>query len=358
MAEPQISVIIPTFNRAHCLPKALDSALAQTFGDLEVIVIDDGSTDTTRDLFQGPYASCERVLYRRQDNQGVSVARNHAMELARGHFVAFLDSDDYWEPWKLELQMACFRRFPELVMVWSDMKAIAPDGAVAHERYLRRMYDAYRWFPGDSMFSESEPLESILPELATVTNGAFLKMGDIYSAMVMGSLVHTSTVVLRREVAEKVGRFNTAYRSGEDYDFHLRTCKFGKVGLMDLAAIQYQVGMDDRLTRSDMRLHSARNFLQVLEKTLSEDKDRITLSSRMKRRALSDAHEWIGQALLTEDKNGEARFHLVRSLLLNPTQPAVWRALLSASMPRQAKHAARTLFRRPGIDRRSSNRRQ
>ncbi len=102
-----ISVVIPTFNYARFLREAIDSALAQTFSPLEIIVIDDGSTDNTAEVMTA-YASDSRVRYLRQENRGLSAARNAGVRAARGEFIALLDADDRWKPEKLSRQMAAF----------------------------------------------------------------------------------------------------------------------------------------------------------------------------------------------------------------------------------------------------------
>lgn len=104
---PTVSVIIPTFNRAGCIARAIDSVLAQTYRDREIIVVDDGSTDNTMQVLEN-YA--ERIRCIRQDNAGVSAARNAGLRAAQGEWVAFLDSDDTWLPSKLAVQMDLVER--------------------------------------------------------------------------------------------------------------------------------------------------------------------------------------------------------------------------------------------------------
>src|SRR5271156_960674 len=101
--KPKVSVIIPTYNRADKVGKTIESALAQTFTDLEVIVIDDGSSDDTGRVLSEVFG--DRIRYFAQTNQGASIARNNGIEAARGEWIAFLDSDDLWEKDKLELQL-------------------------------------------------------------------------------------------------------------------------------------------------------------------------------------------------------------------------------------------------------------
>lgn len=106
-----ISVVIPAYNASQCIERAIDSVLAQTFADYEIIVVDDGSTDNTAEIIR-QYG--DKVKYIRQDNAGVSVARNTAIAAAKGDWIAFLDADDEWLPEKLFLQMELVRRNPDL----------------------------------------------------------------------------------------------------------------------------------------------------------------------------------------------------------------------------------------------------
>jgi GT2 family glycosyltransferase len=334
MSPSLVSVIVPTYNRAYCLPRTIDSVLRQTHAASEVILLDDGSTDGTRDLVRERYGREPRVRYFYQENQGVTATRNNALALARGDYVAFLDSDDWWEPWKLELQLACFARRPEVGMVWTDMQAIDPDGKVANPAYLRTMYGAYRWFPRDRLFPESFPLADIAPGLRGAAGDRRFYVGDIFSQMVMGNLVHTSTVLLRRDRLAAVKKFNEELRvSGEDYDFHLRTCRAGPVGYVDVSAIHYQTGMPDRLTRPSYRVHAASNCLKTILPVLANDRARIRLPRRMIRERLAEVHDWVGEALLEAGEVSRARGHLAASLWHKPLQPRTLSLLLLASLP-------------------------
>ena len=131
---PLVSVVIPTFNYASYLARALDSVLAQSYRNLEVIVVDDGSTDHTAQLVQGyRERHPERVSYLYQENSGPNRARNRGVAAARGEFVALLDADDEWLPEKLELQMACALAHPEIALVGCGAYAVSPEGAIVSE---------------------------------------------------------------------------------------------------------------------------------------------------------------------------------------------------------------------------------
>ncbi len=342
MGEPLVSVIIPTFNRAYCLPRTLDSALQQTHRNVELVITDDGSTDGTEALV-AEYAKKHRIVYRYQTNQGVSAARNRALEVASGDYVALLDSDDVWKPWKLELQLACLSRRPELGMVWTDMEALDPAGNVFSPRHIRTMYSAYGWFTLDKLFSGSTPLADIAPSLAENLGAARFHHGYIYSQMMMGNLVHTSTVLMTRERLERVKGFNEELHvAGEDYDFHLRTCKAGPVGFIDLPTIQYQRGMPDRLGEYSVMI--ATNLLKTILPIFRTEQ--LDLPQSMIDAALAEAYEFLGSAHLNRGERGPALRALLTSLRYKPLQPAVLKSITLATLPPVLTELLRKSYRR------------
>lgn len=321
-----VSVIIPTYNRAYCLPAALDGLLRQTYPYWEAILIDDGSSDGTGEMIARRYGSEPRIRYFAQKNRGVSAARNHGLSLATGGCIAFLDSDDVWEPWKLALQMAAFRRHPELGMCWTDMSAVSPSGELVSPAYLRTMYRAYQWFPtAHDLFDASEEILSFAGAEAD-WEGRRLYLGDIFSQMFMGSLVHTSTVVMTRECATRVGGFREDWRfTGEDFHFHLRTCREAKVGYLDVSSICYQIGMQDALTRPSYNVHCAEAFCLTLEEFLQKYPERIHLPQHMLNATLAYAHLWLGEELLLNGNRSRGCAEIVTSLRHAPSARAVLR---------------------------------
>ena len=339
-----VSTIIPTYNRVESLGRAIESAVLQTHRNLEVIIVDDGSNDDTGAFVEKAYGSDPRVKYIHQENRGVAAARNRGLAAARGDFIAFLDSDDVWKPWKLELQLACMKSLPHIGMIWSDMEAIGPDGMVASHHYLRTMYAAnYRWFTTDDLFNERYPAPIVAG--APMLDRAMLYAGDIFSQMIMGNLVHTSTVVLRRDRLDRVGGFNEELsQSGEDYDFHLRTCREGPVGFVDVETISYQTGMPDQLVRQSYWL--ARNFLRTVTAALERDRKRITLSPQMVDEVLARANSWVGETLIEKGEPRAAADFFKRSLQSKPWQPRALVQLVLCHLPPASAEALRGAYRR------------
>jgi GT2 family glycosyltransferase len=334
MPKPLVSVVIPTYNRAYCVGGAIDSVLAQSHQNVEIILIDDGSTDNTRDFVAEKYGKDSRVKYHYQSNGGVTAARNVGLKFAQGDYIALLDSDDQWKPWKLELQLECLERLPMAGMIWTDMTAVDPKGNVVEERFIRTMYHAYSKFEMNDLFEGVKPISEFTPSIVDPGRDTRVYWGDIFSHMVVGSLVQTSTVLLSRKRLELVKGFNEELRpSGEDYDFHLRTCREGPVAFIDIPSIDYRVGAADRLTGPSYGIHIAQNYLRTIAPIIERDRSRIKLPSRALNRLLSEAHSWIGREMLKVGNHQEARRHLMESAQRTPWLPGPWLMLGASVFP-------------------------
>jgi glycosyltransferase involved in cell wall biosynthesis len=183
---PAVSVVIPAYNAAWCVAKAIDSVLAQEGAGYEIVVVDDGSTDDTPAVL-AHYGDAVRVV--RQRNQGLSAARNAGIRAARGEFVAFLDADDWWLPGKLGKQMELMRTRPEVGFSSTAARVEDPEGR------LLNLWAAPQW------------------------QGAFVVHLFGSNADVAGS---GSAVVARRALFERVGGFDETLRSLEDIDMWMR----------------------------------------------------------------------------------------------------------------------------------------
>ncbi len=322
-----VSVIIPTHDRARIIGRAVESALAQTYTHLEVVVADDGSSDNTREVVEA-YGS--RVIYARQANAGVSAARNFGMRNARGEFIAFLDSDDAWQPWKIEAQINALTRHPEAGLVWTDMAAMDERDRVLDQRYLRTMYSAYE----DVHIEQALPQVDVLGALSTRAPQPFwsaaVREGDLSSRILLGNLVHTSTVLFRRSSCERTGGFDESFaRAGEDYEFYIRLCSAGPVVFIDAPSTLYRIGVADQLTRPSMILEIARNNLRAIERWASNGTTEGQLPPSLLRRRFAESFAWVGEAELDAGHPLIAARRLSKSLALMPGFDR--RALLLAS---------------------------
>ena len=327
MTDDLVSVVTPTFNRADCLPRAIDSALSQTHTNLEILVIDDGSTDDTAALVRRRWPQEPRVRYLFQANRGVSAARNLAMSEARGAFVAFLDSDDWWMPWKLKAQLACMAQYPAAVMIHSDLDAVDPAGRVYAPRCLRELLDSYRRFTLNELYSESRLVRDFLEPLPESLADTRVYFGDVYSHMIFGNLMMPSSVILRRDRSGSFGRWDEAQLTEETFDYHLQVCRKGPVAFIDAATYSYQRGREDhnwypeRHAAPDVAHKMNRSYLRSIEALIATDCSRITIPKQLIARHLADVHAWVADTAVQVGNRGEAVRHLARSLRLRPWQP-------------------------------------
>jgi glycosyltransferase involved in cell wall biosynthesis len=311
-----VSVVIPTYNRAHLIGAAIDSVLAQSYKSVEIIIVDDGSRDNTRDIVA---AYGHPVRYVHQENGGVAAARNTGFRHARGEFVALLDSDDEWRPWKLEAQVRVLERFPEAGMVWTDMTAINEQGAVLYDRYLRIFYDAHALARIEEVCERIDGVSRVWSEAPAGVADAPVLIGDIFSRILLGNLVHTSTLLVRRSRLRDAGEIDIAFTPrGEDYEFHVRICSHGPVALIEAPSTLYRIGASDQLTAPHMGIHSARSNLAIVTRWLERGRERITLPHRVVRDRLAFSHHWVGEAEMHFGDWNTARAHLWQSLRYRP----------------------------------------
>lgn len=311
-----VSVVIPTYNRAYIIGQAIASVLRQSYRPVEVVVVDDGSTDATATVVShyGP-----EVRYFHQENAGVSAARNRGLREALGEFVALLDSDDEWLDWKIPAQVAILRAFPEVGMVWTDMMAVDEQGTVQDSQYLRKFYSAYSRVRIEEICRRAATLGELWPAAPVEMAARPVYVGDIFSYMVLGNLVHTSTVLLRRELLRLTGEFDRSFRfSGEDYEFHLRCSSHGPVALLDASSISYRVGAADQLTAPEWGLEIARNNLITVRRWLERGQGRIQLPAELIRSRLAESYGWVGDQAFRAGVQWTAITHLWRSLRLKP----------------------------------------
>ncbi len=201
--EPLVSVIIPTYNRACLLPRAVHSVLSQDYENLELIIVDDGSTDETPELIA--QVADPRVRYIRfAENRGIGAARSAGVQAARGDLIAFNDSDDVWLPGKLSHQVDLFRRHPQVDVVFGDYYNVDQLHGT-----MQRGFEQTR-----------KGLE--LLRVRPLIEGVYEVVGGMPEALLCVNFVATPTVVLRRRVFDSTGSFRTDLSGPEDFEFWFR----------------------------------------------------------------------------------------------------------------------------------------
>jgi len=338
---PCVTVVMPTYNRAALLPRTVDAVLAQGFGDFELLVVDDGSTDGTAELLAQRYGHEPRLRVLRQANGGVSAARNRGLAEARGEFIAFLDSDDLWLPWKLQLQVATLRALASqgVGMLWTNLDVVDAQGQVVKRRHLRDAYSAYGQLArhGLEVFSHEALFARLLPQERDPdpASGTRISWGEVHSRMLIGNLCQPSTVMLTRERALQAGRFDEGMVSGEDHAYHLAASRGGPAALLDASSVLYRKGAEDQLTQPAYRWMIAGNYLKTLLPEIEREKSRLDLPAALLTEVVAGAHEWVGMEMWYRQDYAAAHRHLADSLRSRFWRPKLWALwLLTAAPPK------------------------
>lgn len=268
-AVPLVSVVIPAFNSERYLGRAIRSVLSQTYPRIECIVVDDGSTDRTPEVIAG---FDSRVQAIRRPNGGASRARNTGIEAARGRYIAFLDSDDYWLRNKLELQVHLLVKDPELVLVSSGLSWIRSDVDPDHIDSCEPVFE-----PGS--VERFRGLEHLIVE----------------------PYLGTPTVVVDAAATKAIGGFDTGLPIGEDVDFYFRLCARRPYAILRQDLVRCQLRRGSLTTHT----HGYSWNLRVLDRLVEanpEFAERYVEAVRRRREAVYT--EWIESLIFRGDSRG------------------------------------------------------
>jgi glycosyltransferase involved in cell wall biosynthesis len=263
----KVSVVIPTYNRAALLLEAIDSVLSQRFDDLEIIVVDDGSRDDTGQRIR-QYA--DKVVYVRQANAGVNAARNRALGIAQGEYVALLDDDDLWLDSKLELQVQLLDRHQQAGFVFSDFLIRKDTGEVTPRGLSTWHHFRRHW-------SDVLPVHSRFTPIAregvpgSGASGFDVYSGDIYHASLFEPYVLPSTALIRRRCIDPDLRLVESDPTCGDWEFFTRLShRYGAI-YMDVATTVNRSHDDEfRLTRLPA-VTQIRRRLAMIDRVWSAD---------------------------------------------------------------------------------------
>ncbi len=243
-AAPSISVVIPTYNRAALLPRAIASALEQTYSPCEVIVVDDGSSDDTPQRC-GEWG--DRIRYLRIPNGGVAAARNAGIAEARGDWIALLDSDDWWEPAKLEVQMAAHRAIP--AAAWSVTGCEIVDGSGGTRSGPQSFAGAFPIFGEVGCEPEQLFIKHLHPFSVTAAGGDHACFhGDLFGLLFLGNVALPSSALIRRAFFTHLGGFDASLRLAEETEFFHRAAAYSPALVVMSRLVNYRTASNDSLT--------------------------------------------------------------------------------------------------------------
>jgi glycosyltransferase involved in cell wall biosynthesis len=310
MQKPLVSIVMPAYNSACFIREALDSCLNQTYSEIEIVVVDDGSTDDTPDVVES-YGGRVRLI--QQPNKGPAIARNKGIQHARGHYIKFCDADDILYPDHIEKVLAAFATHPEAGLVYTRYQPVLKDGQTPQ--------------PG-----------VVAPPVLS---------GDIYCELLLSNsnLIRTSSVMVRQQCLFNVGLFpdNEQFRHAEDWDLFLRVAaKYPCVGLSEIL-LNYRSHENNI---SNNRLANARGRLEVWKRARSLPESDRCFSAAEFNRYMADRYHAYAMQSWAEDKIPQARDALETAIHMTPQSRRIRQVylLLSYIAPWQVvRHLGRFL---------------
>lgn len=265
---PRVSVIIPTYQCGNYISRAIESVLAQTYRDYEIIVIDDGSTDNTHQVltrYDGQICLIE------QKNQGVATARNSGILRSNAELFAFLDADDYWLPDKLAQQITLMDQDPSTGLVYSDMY---------FAKYSKPLPINY--------FSLVQP-----------------QKGNVFPSLFLNNFIPTSTVVVRRTSLDMTRLFDPRFSPCEDYDLWLRIARNWRIDFTNQPLAYYDI-REGSLSRNDLRM--ILSLLAVKQSILASEPDMLRLPEQNLENGYYKSYFRAGRLFLMNNDRWMARF--------------------------------------------------
>lgn len=310
-ADPLVSIVVPTFNAERHLRETLDSVLAQTLQDFELIVVDDDSTDRTTALVRGNYPA---ALLVEQANAGVCAARNHGLALARGRYICFLDQDDVWFAQKLMRQVECLEREPALAAVACPYVFWHPDS------------------------DGGAGLRSLPPDPGMQLVAGF--EGWTYHQFLLDCWALTSATMLRTAIVRECGGFDTAQPYAEDWDLWLRISRRRPFALLSWPPVLYRqhaVQGSRAIRRADYRCEL---LTRAARAHGLASPDGQSISAAQFRAQIARYRMEFGYHHLQYGDRWVGVCSLLRAWAL---QPARWRALALAGLGVLGRRPARTM---------------
>lgn len=307
---PTISVVVPCFNGVAHVGAALRSVLDQGWPALEVIVVDDGSTDGSAAWIRREFPG---VTVIEQFNQGVAAARNRGIAAARGEWVAFLDADDVWLPGKLTAQMAIASATPETRMTYTAWAVWTSDAAGPETGFLHNLHQR--------------------AGIETLWIGP---SGWIYPQLLLDCEVWTSTVLMQRSLLEEIGGFDTQLRIGEDYDLWLRASRRTQIIRVPRPLALYRQHPASITRSAPSENYRSVVVTRALTQWGYDDGHGPPANPAQVRRALAKSWSEFAAANLQAGHVDRARRAVWMSLRADPRHVGAWKALVKTALGRFA----------------------
>lgn len=298
--KPRVSVIIPVYNGERYFARTIESVLAQTYSAKEIVIVDDGSRDTSQEVI-ARYLHHSNVHLVTQKNAGVAAARNTGISAAAGEYIALVDQDDLWLPDKLARQVEYLDAHPEIALVHSNIHFIDEAG--------ERIPD---------------------PEWAWVAP----TFGQVLPELVKQNRICTCTVLLRKSVLEQVGSFRQELAPADDWDLWLRIAARHPIGFVDAVTASYRLHQENE-SRNLLKMQEAE--IRVVETFVREHPGAV--GKAITRAKLYSLCNEAAQLLERSGRHTEARGYWLRAMRKNPVASKPYASLILGALPVRQRRA-------------------
>jgi glycosyltransferase involved in cell wall biosynthesis len=314
-----VSVVIPTYNRAALLRRAIETVIQATTPGDEIIVVDDGSTDETS---QVPAEFERKVRYLPIPNGGAGAARNAGIRAATHDLIGFADSDDEWMPGRLDQQRPLMESRRDLVFSFTNFGQLFPDGHIEKNWVQRWHYDQRSWDeilgPGQSCSA----LTSLAEGVADVT----VYLGSMYLRLLRAPYINVNTLLVRRSFAGDQLHFGLGLPTWEDYECSARIARLGPCAYLDVDTALQRAHQGPRLTDADL-IQVAKAHLEVIGRTWATDGDFVRDHGKEIDAVVERLHKTLARRYLVREQFDQARMsaakldhvHLETALLWLPS---------------------------------------
>ena len=335
----RISVVVPAYNAAKTVPATLDALLEQSRPPDEIVVVDDGSKDQTREVLD---AYRDRVKLVFQPNGGVSAARNRAVAETTGDWVAFCDADDLWHREKLQVMTAVLRSWPDVDLAFHEFWTVV-DGRVEEERATHSpgtMFPLFREFDISipRILTEHRRVDTGIDAIGSVDTWH----GSGFRWLMLGNFLMPSTVIIRRKAFDEATGFDANFRYAEDTEFFLRFGKARQMVWADCPLTGYRREAGTLLTAN--MYPTVRNATRAVEKHCVDDVEVYNGPDRSwVRRAVARRMTRFAYYCLSELRRDEAREYARKALGHHGRDLKAWSVWAGSFMPEGALAALRRL---------------
>lgn len=324
--HPLVTVVIPAYNAEATLGDAIESALGQSYGSVEVVVVDDGSTDRTLEIAR---SFGDRVRIVRGERGGVRAARDRGLAVARGEYIAWLDADDVALPDRISVQVAVLQAWPEVAVVSSSFQPFDADGDLP-----QTIHDYY------SRLADSNALADVYPKSAMVRVGVDdvqVRSGAIAEEIAFANFVHPPTVLIRKSALDRIDGVPSNLPVSDDWIRFVQLAEEGDFAFVERDLLRYRRS-EDQVTDLRFAAQSARDSLAATEIIFGLRRDLVERYPERVRKAFGERHLAIGSALADESLT-ESVPHLWKAVLRLGPSPVAARCWVRAMLPKEVLRA-------------------